>query len=137
MFQQIVDLLTRIKAALDTIAAGGSTGGLTAVQTTQVITSLTALAVQVEALAGTTAPTMSISSVTPNPAAIGAQVTIAGSGFGASQGSGALDFNGVAGSVTMWTDGAIVAVVPTGATTGQLTVTNNAGSKASTPFNVQ
>lgn len=50
MLQQILDLVTRINNALTAIAAGG---GLTQAQAQQVITALTATAVQAEALAGT------------------------------------------------------------------------------------
>jgi RHS repeat-associated protein len=70
----------------------------------------------------TTAPT--ISSVTPSSAAVTGNVTISGSNFGASQGTSTVKFNGTtATTVTSWSANSIVAKVPTGATSGPVTVT--------------
>lgn len=67
---------------------------------------------------------LNISSLTPNSGAVGASVTIAGSGFGSSQGSSTVTFNGTkATTITSWGSGSIVAVVPSGATTGNVVVT--------------
>ena len=66
----------------------------------------------------------SISSLLPTSGAVGASVTIAGSGFGSSRGSSTVTFNGT--SVTTfpsWSASSISAVVPTGATTGNVVVT--------------
>jgi hypothetical protein len=64
-----------------------------------------------------------ISAITPASGAIGTQVTITGSGFGASQGTSTVSFNGVAASVTNWSDTSISVSVPSGATTGNVVVT--------------
>ena len=48
---------------------------------------------------------------------------IAGSGFGPSQGSSTVTFNGVAAPVTAWSDTLIKAVVPDGAGSGNVVVT--------------
>jgi YD repeat-containing protein len=53
----------------------------------------------------------------------GSTVNIFGSGFGYTQGSSVVSFGGVpAASITSWTDGSIAAVVPSGVTTGSVTV---------------
>jgi ribosomal protein L21E len=61
----------------------------------------------------------------PNPAAVGATVTVTGTLFGSTQGSSTVAFNGVVGSVSSWSQNAITVVVPTGATTGDVVVTVN------------
>jgi YD repeat-containing protein len=65
----------------------------------------------------------SITTLTPNTGAVGASATIAGSGFGTSQGSNTVKFNGVTATVTSWGSSSIGAVVPVGATTGNVVVT--------------
>jgi RHS repeat-associated protein len=64
-----------------------------------------------------------ISTLTPNTGAVGASVTIAGSGFGNSQGSSTVKFNGTTATATSWSASSIVVTVPTGATTGSVVVT--------------
>ncbi len=64
----------------------------------------------------------SIASLSPTSGAVGAAVTIAGSGFGSSQGSSTVKFNGTTATVTSWTSTSIVATVPSGATTGTVVV---------------
>src|SRR5437016_1222292 len=65
-----------------------------------------------------------ITSLSPNVGAVGASVTIAGSGFGSSQGTSTVKFNGTtATTISFWNASTIVAVVPTGATTGNTVVT--------------
>src|SRR5262249_20109772 len=51
-------------------------------------------------------------------------VTINGSGFGASQGSGAVTFNQQNGTIGSWSDTQIVATVPANAATGPVQVTS-------------
>lgn len=62
-----------------------------------------------------------ISGLSPTSGAVGSSVTISGSGFGSSQGSNTVTFNGVSASTTGWTASAITASVPSGATTGDRT----------------
>jgi RHS repeat-associated protein len=66
-----------------------------------------------------------ISGVSPPFGAIGTPVTITGSHFGSSQGSGTVKFNGAAATVTSWTDTQIVAMVPANAATGAVSVVAN------------
>lgn len=72
-----------------------------------------------------------ITSLTPNHGAAGASVTIAGTGFGATQGTGTVKFGTTtATSITSWSDTSIVVKVPSGLAAGsvQVTVTPNGGT---------
>src|SRR5439155_11960796 len=60
---------------------------------------------------------------------VGTSVTITGSNFGTTQGSGSVTFNGILATPTTWSAGSIVAPVPAGATTGNVIV--NASGVAS------
>src|SRR6202049_4412824 len=63
----------------------------------------------------------SISSLSPTTGAVGASVTITGANFGSTQGT--VKFNTTtATTITSWNATSIVATVPTGATTGNVTV---------------
>ena len=64
-----------------------------------------------------------LTSATPPSAAVGGSIQLAGSGFGASQGSSQVKFNGLVAGVNSWSDTAITATVPSNATTGPITVT--------------
>jgi hypothetical protein len=69
-----------------------------------------------------------ISDVTPTGGLPGTAVTITGFGFGDTQGSGTVAFNGTpATTITSWSDTEIVCEVPVGATTGNVVVTENGG----------
>lgn len=59
----------------------------------------------------------------PNSGVIGSTVTVTGSGFGATQGMSAVTFNGVVASTTSWNSSNILALVPAGATSGNVIVT--------------
>jgi len=65
----------------------------------------------------------SITSLTPNAAAVGTSITIAGANFGTSQGTSTITFNGTAATPTSWSAMSIAVPVPTGATTGNVVVT--------------
>ena len=84
-------------------------------------------------LAGTSLP--AISRISPSPAFAGATVTLTGSGF---TGATAVSFNGtVATSFTVVSDLSLTAVVPPGATAGNVTVTSPGGTSTTTvPFSV-
>jgi RHS repeat-associated protein len=86
----------------------------------------------VSLVAGTPYPTPAVTSVSPTAAAVGNSITINGSTFGASQGTSAVYFNGVqATTITSWSTAQIVASVPSGASTGPVTVVvNGLGSNA-------
>jgi hypothetical protein len=64
-----------------------------------------------------------ISSLSPTHGPAGTPVTISGTHFGTSQGSSTVTFNGVAATVSSWSDTSIVASVPATATTGNVVVT--------------
>ena len=70
----------------------------------------------------TVVPPPSITSVSPTWGPVGASVTITGTNFGSSQGTGTVSFNGTAAAVTSWSATSIDATVPSGATTGNIVV---------------
>ena len=73
-----------------------------------------------------TIPPPQVSSVTPATANTGTFVTVAGSGFQATQGTSSITFNGVAAStINSWSDTQIVAKIPPLATTGPVRVVVN------------
>jgi hypothetical protein len=67
--------------------------------------------------------TPSITSLTPNSGPVGTSVTIAGTNFGATQGTSTVTFSGTAATPTSWSASSIVVPVPAGATTGNVIVT--------------
>ncbi|MBZ5521396.1 MAG: IPT/TIG domain-containing protein [Acidobacteriia bacterium] len=64
-----------------------------------------------------------IGALLPGAAPVGTPVAITGSGFGQTQGFGGVTFSGVSAQVQSWSDTSIVAVVPQGATAGNVVVT--------------
>ena len=68
-------------------------------------------------------PAPAISNLSPGVGPVGTSVTIAGSNFGATQGTSTVTFNGVAGTPTNWSNTSITCPVPTGAATGPVVVT--------------
>ncbi len=64
-----------------------------------------------------------ISALSPSSGGVNSAVTITGTGFGASQGSSSVSFNGNAASVTTWSDTSLSTFVPGGAITGNVVVT--------------
>ena len=76
-----------------------------------------------------------VGSVAPSAGPIGTQVTVNGSGFGATQGTSTISFNNTAAtSISSWTDTQIVATIPAGATTGAVKVVNG-GVSSNTSVN--
>ncbi|MCG3112741.1 MAG: IPT/TIG domain-containing protein [Candidatus Manganitrophus sp. SB1] len=71
-----------------------------------------------------------IDTLAPTSGPVGTSVTLTGSGFGATQGSSIVRFNGVIASVSSWSAESIVTSVPPGAGTGPVVVT--VGGNAST-----
>jgi hypothetical protein len=78
-----------------------------------------------------------ITRLSPTSAAVGASVTITGTNFNTLQGSSTVTFNGIAAtSISSWNPTQIVAVVPSGATTGNVVVTVNGIASAGSAFTV-
>jgi RHS repeat-associated protein len=67
--------------------------------------------------------TPTISSLNPTWGPVGTTVTVSGTNFGAAQCGSTLWFNGTPASPSQWSATSITAAVPTGATTGYVTVT--------------
>ena len=80
------------------------------------------------------APVPTIIAVSPAIGQVGQAVGITGSNFGFAQGSSVITFNGVAATVVSWTDAAITATVPSGATSGAVVVTVNAQTSNAASF---
>ncbi len=81
----------------------------------------------------------SFSGLSPISGTPGTQVTITGSGFGTSQGTSYVSFNGQTAAVTIWTDTSIVCTVPTtGLQSGGVSVVVVVGGRQSNyqTFNV-
>jgi hypothetical protein len=84
----------------------------------------------------TVLPTPTITSLSPTSGAVGTSITITGTNFGSSQGTGTVTFNGVGATPTSWATTKIVVPVPSGATTGPVTVTVNGVSSNGITFTV-
>jgi hypothetical protein len=82
------------------------------------------------------APPPAITSLSPAYGPVGTLVTINGANFGSTQGSGTVSFNGTNATPTSWSVGSIVAAVPTGATSGNITVTVAGQVSNAVPFTV-
>jgi RHS repeat-associated protein len=72
---------------------------------------------------GFTIPNPIITSISPTTGPVGTPVTVTGTGFGATRGTSTLAFQGLAATITTWSDNQIVATVPTAAMTGYIQVT--------------
>ena len=85
-----------------------------------------------------TIPNNVVTAVSPSGGKFGAQVTVTGSGFGSTQGSSFVSFAGTtASSIVSWSDSQVVALVPTGAASGGVSVTvNSTQSNSTVPFAV-
>jgi YD repeat-containing protein len=70
----------------------------------------------------TVVPAPTVTSLSPTSSAVGAAVTITGTNFGSTQGSGTVSFNGTAATVSSWSATSIAVTVPSGATTGNVVV---------------
>lgn len=77
---------------------------------------------------------ISISSISPSVGPVGTSVTISGAGFGPTQSNSAIGFfyQGASPTITSWSDTSIVAVVPSGTSTGPVSI-SVAGNSASGP----
>lgn len=66
-----------------------------------------------------------ITAIGPTAGLIGSSVTISGITFGQTQGFGGVTFNGVSATVQSWSDSSIAVLVPSGATSGNVVVTDH------------
>ena len=73
-----------------------------------------------------TAPT--ITTFSPSSGAVGTSVTITGTNFSSTLSSNTVKFNGTTATLSSGTTTQLVAVVPTGATTGKISVTTSTGT---------
>ncbi len=78
----------------------------------------------------------SIISLSPTSGAAGTSIIITGGGFGATQGTSTVTFNGTPATPASWSDTSIVAPVPGGATTGNVVVTVAGVNSNGVSFNV-
>ncbi len=81
-----------------------------------------------------TSSQLSISSISPNYGAPAALIQVAGTGFGATQGSSVVTVGGAPSYVASWSNTAISILVPTRATTGDIVVTVGGVSSNGEPF---
>jgi RHS repeat-associated protein len=79
-------------------------------------------------------PAPSITGISPVVGLAGGQVTISGSGFGSSQGSGFVLLNGSTLTVNSWSNSSITATIPSGATTGSVVVSVAPTMNDSNPY---
>jgi hypothetical protein len=83
-----------------------------------------------------TVSSASLESVTPTSGLAGTQVTITGSGFGASQSGGIVWLGTAPGTITSWSDSQIVATVAAGSASGSAQVLQSGVWSNSVPFTI-
>ncbi len=83
-----------------------------------------------------TAPILTISSVSPTSGVAGTQVSVSGSGFGNTQGTGMVWLGTVPGTVVSWSDTQVIATVAMGSSSGVTRIQQNGASSNSMPFTV-
>jgi hypothetical protein len=69
--------------------------------------------------------TPGITNLSANSGVVGTSITITGTGFGATQGTSTVTFNGTTATPASWANTSITVPVPAGATTGNVVVTVN------------
>jgi hypothetical protein len=83
-----------------------------------------------------TVNTATITQISPNSGLPGTQVTITGSGFGATQANGMVSLGTAAAVVDSWSDGQVVATVANGSNTGNAQILQNGVWSNSIPFSI-
>jgi hypothetical protein len=106
-----------------TVAPGTTTGGVRVVNA-----GVTSNAVTF------TMPNPQITSISPTVGAIGTQITITGTGFGAT--SGTASVNGTNATIQSWSDTQVVATVAAGTTSGGVQVVNGGVSSNAVTFTI-
>src|SRR5437870_3454596 len=84
----------------------------------------------------TVVPAPNITSLSVITGAVGTAVTVTGSNFGSSQGTGTATFNGTTAGVTTWGASSIAVTVPNGATTGNVVVNTSGVASNGKSFTV-
>ena len=79
---------------------------------------------------------LSISSLSPNRGSLGDRVVIRGTGFGATQGSSKVTFNGIVAQISNWTATSISATVPPNCPSGFVIVTVNGAQTNGVTFKI-
>jgi hypothetical protein len=102
-----------------TPASGYQFGGFTGVDSSNGSVGYVTMNANRSVTANFTAPGPTITGISPTSGAIGSNVTITGTGFGA---SGTVSFNGTQAPIVSWSATSIAAQVPVNATTGTITV---------------
>lgn len=110
-----------------TVPPGATTGKITVTANGQTVTSTTDFTV-------TTLPAPVIYGFTPSGTWVGNTVTISGVNFSTTPANNVVKFNGVAAVVSSATANNLVVKVPSGATTGPITVTTNTLTSTSDTF---
>jgi hypothetical protein len=120
-------------AASNSVAFNGTSATVTSATITEIVATVPSgattgrISVTVNNLTATSSSdftvTPSITSFSPASGSVGTTVTIAGTGFDTAKANDVVKFNGVTATVTSATSTEIVATVPSGAATGQITIT--------------
>jgi hypothetical protein len=77
-----------------------------------------------------------IALASPASGPVGTQITFTGVGFGSTQGSSTLSFNGILAAPTSWSDTQIITTVPAGALTGNVMLVVNGNNSNQFAFTV-
>ena len=90
-------------------------------------------------LAGSGSATLTVDTplgISPAYGSVGTVVTITGTNFGSTQGASTVSFNGTSATPSSWSANSITVAVPSGATTGPITVTVGGEPQNSIVFTV-
>src|SRR5262249_1187210 len=79
-------------------------------------------------------PVPSISNVTPSSGTAGTSVTITGTNFGLTQGTGSVTFGGTAATISSWSNATITTSVPALTSASSLVVNSSNGTSGSASF---
>jgi YD repeat-containing protein len=126
-------------SGVGTINSSGLYTAPATISTLQTVTiTVTSVADSTKAASTTTTlyPVPQITSLSPASGAVGSVVIIAGSGFGATQGSSTLTLNGTTVAASAWSNSSITVTLPQSGTTGNVVVTTIAGASNGVTFTV-
>lgn len=128
-------------AANNTVTFNGTTAVVTSSTSTEIVTTVPSgattgpISVTVNGETATTSSNFiiipSITSTAPSSGSVGSTVTIIGTGFDPTKANDTVSFNGTEAVVTSAASTWIVTTVPSGATSGQITITVNGQSAVS------